>query len=46
MVLVFAFAGRDHRLVYFVAQTRLVVSTLVFRLRLFPHGVAAGGGLG
>jgi hypothetical protein len=45
VVLVSAAAGRDHRPVYFVAQTRVVVSTLVFRLRLFPGGVASGAGI-
>ena len=43
---VFAAAGRDRRPVYFVAQTRVVVPPLVFRLRLFPGGVASGAGIG
>ena len=40
-----AAAGRDHRPFYFMAQTRVVVSALVFRVRLFSGGVASGAGI-
>src|SRR5580704_2279153 len=45
MVFLFASFGCNRRFVYFLVQTRVVAPALVFRLRLFPGGLASGAGI-